>query len=365
MNRLFRLPDFFIIGAAKCGTTDLASLLDRHPSIRLSRPKEPAFFCRDEMADDVEMLLWHGDEFWRSVDWDRHLDAILPAYSRLFKDIPADMLAAEASAWYFLSRRAPRRIHQLLPNAKLIAILREPAGRLISDYWFKVQGGRTCGDPEDYFYTKQATDGVRWGLYAKHLRRWLLRLPARSAPCRPVRAVHRARDEAAGGDGICRFLGVEPSLDAMRIATTRNQTAAPRSVRLELMLNLIRLRYKLPGSLSPAHEVRRPWGRKRRLIHTVVQAISRLNLTYDRRPPAWPPQLINGLQSYYRYENAGLSDLIGRDVNAIWYGRDRAGSAAPAAGPPGGWGAVAADPADRLPGHEIELSIGDHQLALR
>ena len=72
---------------------------------------------------------------------------------------------------------------------------------------------------------------------------------------------------------------------------------------------------------------------KRRLIHTVVQAISRLNLTYDRRPPAWPPQLINGLRSYYRHENAGLSDLIGRDVDAIWYGRDRAGSAAPAARP--------------------------------
>ena len=314
MNRPFRLPDFFIIGAAKCGTTDLASLLDKHPSIRLSRPKEPSFFCRDEMADDVEMLLWHDDEFWRSVDWNRHLDAILPAYSRLFEDIPADMLAAEASAWYFLSRRTPRRIRRLLPNAKLIAILREPAGRLISDYWFKVQGGRTCGDPEDYFYTKQATDGVRWGLYARHLRRWLSVFPRDQLHVVLFEQYIAPGTRQQVVNGICRFLGVEPSLDVARTATTRNQTAAPRSIRLELMLNLIRLRYKLPGSLPPAHEVRRPYGLKRRLIHTVVQAVSRLNLTYDRRPPAWPPQLIKGLQSYYRYENAGLSDLIGRDV---------------------------------------------------
>ena len=199
------------------------------------------------MADDVEMLLWHGDEFWRSVDWDRHLGAILPAYSRLFEDIPADAAGRRGVGVVFPLAPGPRRIRRLLPNAKLIAILREPAGRLISDYWFKVQGGRTCGDPEDYFYTKQATDGVRWGLYAKHLRRWLSVFP------RDQLHVVLFEEYIAPGtrqqvvDGICRFLGVEPSLDATRTATTRNQTAAPRSIRLELMLNL-----SACGTSSPA-----------------------------------------------------------------------------------------------------------------
>ena len=44
-----RLPDFFIIGAAKAGTTSLYALLARHPDFALPRAKEPEFFARDEL----------------------------------------------------------------------------------------------------------------------------------------------------------------------------------------------------------------------------------------------------------------------------------------------------------------------------
>ena len=43
------LPDFFIIGAAKAGTTSLFALLERHPDIFMSTPKEPEFFARDDL----------------------------------------------------------------------------------------------------------------------------------------------------------------------------------------------------------------------------------------------------------------------------------------------------------------------------
>ena len=43
-------PDFFIIGAPKCGTTALATYLAEHPNIQLSDPKEPHYFCKDLKA---------------------------------------------------------------------------------------------------------------------------------------------------------------------------------------------------------------------------------------------------------------------------------------------------------------------------
>lgn len=321
MNAPIRLPDFYIIGAAKCATTDLASLLDNHPAIYMSRPKEPGFFCRDELANDVGLLLDHTDAFWRALDWDENFGAIVRDYGRLFAEAPAGARAGEASTWYFLSKRAPGRIRELTPGARLIAILREPTSRLISDYWFKVQGGRTCVDPVDYFYTKQAADGVRWGLYAEHLGRWLSVFPRDRLHVILFEEYTNPRTRQAVVDGVCRFLGVAPTLDAARVATSPNRTAAPRWVRLELALNMARLRFKLPGSSPPDHETRRPWGRKRRLIHAIVRAISRGNLSSERRPPAWPTELIERLRAYYSHENAGLSDLIGRDVEAIWYGR--------------------------------------------
>ena len=42
-------------------------------------------------------------------------------------------------------------------------------------------------------------------------------------------------------------------------------------------------------------------------------------MSYKRRPPAWPRELLERVRTYYRFENAGLSEMIGRDVNEIWY----------------------------------------------
>jgi hypothetical protein len=328
MDNRPRLPDFFIIGAAKCGTTDLASLLDKHPTVRLGKVKEPSFFCRDDLDQDVVRFLASDPNYWRTLDWEAHLDVILREYGRNFEDIPSDVLAFEASAWYFLSRKAPGRIHEMLPNTKLIAVLREPARRLVSEYWFRIQQGSILVDPEDYFYTKQAADGVRWGLYKEHLTRWLSFFPRDQLHVILFEEYVSPHTRQEVVDGVCRFLGVERTLDATRTETDSNRSGVPRWSALERWLNLVRLRYRLPGTTSLDHQIRRPSGRKHRLIHAIVNRISAMNISYNRRHPAWPPELLERVRAYYRYENAGLSELIGRDVDAIWYGR-KEGAALP------------------------------------
>ena len=102
-------PDFFIIGAPKCGTTALVSYLSEHPDVFMSEPKEPHFF-----ADDFP----HYKKYIPTID----------AYERLFEDAalkPATRVG-EASVWYLYSEYAIKNIHKYRPDAKLIVMLRDP-----------------------------------------------------------------------------------------------------------------------------------------------------------------------------------------------------------------------------------------------
>ncbi len=111
-----RLPDFLIIGAAKCGTTSLHQQLNQHPDIYFPAIKEPTFFSEHGVGT------WH-----KGIDW----------YSSLFADAQANQLTGEASTSYskaFWYGDAPEKIHQLIPQAKLIYLIRDPIDQIISHY---------------------------------------------------------------------------------------------------------------------------------------------------------------------------------------------------------------------------------------
>ncbi|TCM78962.1 sulfotransferase domain-containing protein [Rhodovulum steppense] len=109
-----RLPDFFIIGAAKAGTTTLHAMLDRHPGIFMSHRKEPEFFARDELYEKG-----------------------LSEYARHFENALPNQLVGEASTIYSLSPLFPHtasRIARHIPDAKIIYVMREPVSRAYSYY---------------------------------------------------------------------------------------------------------------------------------------------------------------------------------------------------------------------------------------
>jgi hypothetical protein len=104
-----RVPDFFIIGAPKCGTTALHRYLRAHPKIFMPEKKEPHYFSRD--------LNFSAHTAIRSRD----------DYLGLFATAPEGALTGEASASYLYSEVAIPEILCANPAAKLIAILRNPA----------------------------------------------------------------------------------------------------------------------------------------------------------------------------------------------------------------------------------------------
>ena len=105
-----RKPDFFLIGAPKCGTTALATYLSEHPNILLSDPKEPQYFCKD--------LKWYGNPVKSDEDYLR----------RFFPGLEGSPAAivGEASSLYLYSKVAVPNILSFQPEAKFIVMLRNP-----------------------------------------------------------------------------------------------------------------------------------------------------------------------------------------------------------------------------------------------
>src|SRR5256885_14863107 len=119
-----RVPDFFIVGHAKSGTTALYEMLRQHPQIYMPDHKEPWFFARSNPHPQTE-----GE---RSIAFTGRRMETLEDYLALFAAAKADQLLGEASTSYLWSTTAAKAIADVQPTARIIAILREPASFLRS-----------------------------------------------------------------------------------------------------------------------------------------------------------------------------------------------------------------------------------------
>ena len=120
-------PDFFLIGAPKAGTSALHAALAQHPRLFLSAVKEPKYY----MCGDSPPPAYRGPgDAHSNQEWiwqrQRYLD--------LFADAPADAVRGESTPFYLYNRDARRRIAADRPEAKLIAVLRDPVDRAYSNW---------------------------------------------------------------------------------------------------------------------------------------------------------------------------------------------------------------------------------------
>lgn len=102
-----RRPNFFIVGAAKCGTTSMLRYLGQHPDISMPQRREPIFFGAD--------LASH-----------RKRTDNLEEYLEIFADAGSEKIVGEKSVWYLYSRTAAEEIKHFDSNAKILIMLRNP-----------------------------------------------------------------------------------------------------------------------------------------------------------------------------------------------------------------------------------------------
>ena len=198
------LPDFLILGAQKAGTTALYAYLRWHPQITGPSFKEVSFFDR---------------HYARGERWYR---AHLP--------IRRGGIAGEASPSYLFHPLAPERVARMLPDVRLIALLREPVGRAFSHYQHEVALGRESlsfedavaqesermqGEVERMLREPEYFSHAWWnytylarGRYAEQLERWFAAFPREQLLV--LLTDELAADTSGTYGRVLDFLGVEP-----------------------------------------------------------------------------------------------------------------------------------------------------------
>jgi hypothetical protein len=286
-------PDFFIVGAPRCGTSAMCDFLRGHPSVFMPPKKEPHFF---------------GSDLARQPNYVRDERQ----YRSLFAAAGRAERIGECSVFYLVSRRAAGEIKTSVPAARILIQLRDPVEVMYSLHNLCVRGGQ---EPLTDFEAALAAApdrvaGRRPGPPGFPLYREAVRFAdqvTRFFTAFGREAVHviiyddLCRDPAGVCRGVLAFLGV--SLDNPVKLRVVNAGGAPRS----LMLGRV-----LSG--------RRLTGLARRLVpiryHTPIWQWARGLNTRSRPRSPLAPELRSRLRMELRDEVERLSDLLGRDLTA-------------------------------------------------
>jgi len=229
------------------------------------------------------------NDFWsEGLDW----------YRAHFSGAPAGAVVGEATPTYLMNAHVPQRLATVLPNAKLITLVRNPVDRAYSAYWFRVGyrlEGRSFeeavanelgGQPTVYPYIGE-------GRYVRHLERFEQYFPRDRMF---VRLLDDLEEDPRGSYAdICRFIGVDSSVVPSTVGTVEHQAHRLRSVRFRKLTLRWQRRLKLPERV-------RTW-------------LYELDKQYQQYPPM-DPGLRAQLSAEFAEDNDRLAAWLGRDLSA-------------------------------------------------
>ena len=239
-NRSRVMPEFVIVGGQRCGTSSLYRYLIEHPAIAAATTKEVHFFD----VNYARGAAWYRGHFPTSS----HLRAV----GRRTGMRPT---SGEASPYYLFHPRAPYRLADMLPDAKLIVMLRDPVSRIVSHYHHEVALGhedqpfqraieleperlageedRILREPSYHSYAHQHHSYFARGLYAEQLERWFSVFPRERFLV--VESRRFFKDPTGELDRVLTFLGLPPQ---RRAEFEAHNTRAYAPVDVEVMAGL-------------------------------------------------------------------------------------------------------------------------------
>jgi Sulfotransferase family len=287
------MPNFFIVGAQKAGTTSLYHYLDQHPEVYMSPRKEPHFF--EGMHSEFRRPGLRSTPISDLAD-----------YQVLFAGASGERAIGEASASYLYSPRAPGLIKSSVSDARIIIILRNPAERAYSNYLHCVQVGREpLGSFADALRAEESRMREKWGplWYYRHKGFYYPQVERYFDVFGRDRVgvwLHEdLRNETQSTLGeVFRFLGVDESFvpDA---SVEHNPSGVPRIGGL----------YKGVRAFTARNPI---------LVERVMPAKLRgyVKGRLFTKPPPFPPELRQDLTHDYKEDVLKLQGLIGRDLSA-------------------------------------------------
>jgi hypothetical protein len=318
-----RIPDFFIAGQPKSGTTALYEMLKRHPQIYMSRVKEPYYFAVDNPKPEG------SGRRWTSLDQTGTRSETLEEYLSLFAEARSDQRAGEATTSYLWSPTAATRIAALQPAARIIAVLREPASFLRSLHLQLLQNRH---ETEKDFRTALSLDDARregrhipdrsvWPMaliysdrvrYVEQLRRYHEVFP-------PEQILVLIYDDFRTDNErtvrrVLRFLEVEDK--APIEVMDANPTVSVRSARLDDMTRaIVAGRGPVWGALKAGLKALTPTQQRRNVRKRVAETRRRVAFA---APPPTDEQFMRELRHRLRGEVLALGEYLDRDLVGLW-----------------------------------------------
>ncbi|MEQ9287565.1 MAG: sulfotransferase domain-containing protein [Cyclobacteriaceae bacterium] len=194
------LPQFIIVGSMKCGTTSLAHYLDQHPEISMSLVKEPNFFT--------------DENFDKGIDW----------YISRFPE--NSLIKGEASTSYTkypVFSDVPERINEVLPDVKIIYLVKDPIDRIISH----LKHNYLCGREErgiDSIFRDLNNNYVIPSMYHMQIRQYLKYFKRENIFVIPLERFEQKSNSYL--KRLFGFLEVDPDFSSSEFARKMNTSAS-------------------------------------------------------------------------------------------------------------------------------------------
>jgi hypothetical protein len=186
------LPDFLIIGGMRCGTTSLFMYLAQHPAVLLSRIKEVHFFD----LHYSQGLYWYRSQF----------PSVFRKYSRSAR--LKECAVGEATPNYIFDSKTPALVARMLPQVKLIALLRNPVDRAYSQYVLMRARHDIKGLSFEQAIANENGRILRRGIYVDQLERWVKYFPRKQMlVLRSEDLFHKTQETF---ERVLGFIGVFP-----------------------------------------------------------------------------------------------------------------------------------------------------------
>lgn len=302
------VPDFLILGAAKCGTTSLHGWLCQHPQLLMSCPKEPVYF---------ELEYDNGPDFYRSTyfaDWDGR---------RLLGD-------ARTANLFF--PWVPARIKESNPDAKLIVLLRNPIERCLAHWWTEfrrekeplhfeqavaanLERLRFCVRYESAEEFWQAGPLYQMPRYTGERHREDYHRPYKRN-AQPGDIYRTYVDAGYYAEQIERYRRLFPE-NQMRIYLAEDLRSRPAEV-LHEICELIGIKSEPIEQIDlRSRNIGKPMKRSKAVKHWLLERLRGQAVAYGdiRRRPAIRPEFRRFLADHFRDFNAELSRLLNRDLS--------------------------------------------------
>ena len=294
------LPNFFVIGAAKAGTTSIWEFLRHHPEVFMPEGfKESNHFLLNGARADFQ---GPGDYWLNQLAVHDRAD-----YVRLFDEAEGQIAVGEVCPFYMASTEIPGRIRSFAPEAKIVAILRNPADRAFSSYLHLVRDRREDLDFASSLRREAERAAQNWeplwryrdlGLYHKYLSVYFDQFDA--SRIRIYLFEELTRGNRATLADLMQFLGID---DSVNIELAKVNSAAHATLSRTRTIEDLVFRENVVKRVA-----------KRILPEESIRKARNLLLNANRYSPRFDPAVRRELQDFYRPDIERLEKLIDRDL---------------------------------------------------